>query len=611
MIKRSFVIPVLSMGDGKRYHIKSLLSDLEMVDGEVICIFNSDEVFDQLRSHPRITKFCYNKFNAGVSRSWNMGIHLAEGASVFIINEDVHIEPPAIEQMEKYLYDLPQAVMVSPQGSYLDFYHLRIIEYFKKGCFDQPVRTHDVSGFLFAIHMERFNAHQLMFDVRYSPCFMEEWDMGMQVIKAGLACYAVPVTDFDHEWGISGNSENSPIQYFGRTVFRNDTLLANRKKFKEKWRQGPTSMVAKKTINSDAASPNTLYLGLSKGENFGWGVCSRYLIQELSKKIPIHVLSENNGDHNNPNLDGKLFQALTGVDFTAMFEQARGQQNYAYTFFENELTSASVENAKRYDLVLGGSTWCRDRMLECGIENCDILIQGIDPELFFPLKRKKDRERFVIFSGGKFELRKGQDLVLRAVKILQEKYPDIWLLNSWFNMWPASTRLMSYSPHIHFEYKENESWQEIMMRTYVQNGLDPERIITCDLVPHESQRELFSQTDIGVFPNRCEGGTNLVMMEYMACAKPVVASNTSGHRDVLTPENSLQLNALSDFNVVDQDGKTIGRWQEPMLDELVAGLEYAYEHRSEIDKRGLTAGQDLKQLTWSHTAQRLLETIER
>jgi glycosyltransferase involved in cell wall biosynthesis len=170
---------------------------------------------------------------------------------------------------------------------------------------------------------------------------------------------------------------------------------------------------------------------------------------------------------------------------------------------------------------------------------------------------------------------------------------------------------MSYSPHIHFEYKENESWQEIMMRTYVQNGLDPERIITCDLVPHESQRELFSQTDIGVFPNRCEGGTNLVMMEYMACAKPVVASNTSGHRDVLTPENSLQLNALSDFNVVDQDGKTIGRWQEPMLDELVAGLEYAYEHRSEIDKRGLTAGQDLKQLTWSHTAQRLLETIER
>jgi hypothetical protein len=47
------------------------------------------------------------------------------------------------------------------------------------------------------------------------------------------------------------------------------------------------------------------------------------------------------------------------------------------------------------------------------------------------------------------------------------------------------------------------------------------------------------------------------------------------------------------------------------LDELVAGLEYVYEHRSEIEKQGLAAGQDLKQLTWSHTAQRLLETIER
>ncbi len=74
-----------------------------------------------------------------------------------------------------------------------------------------------------------------MFDVQYSPCFMEEWDMGLQVLQAELACYAVPVTDFEHDWGISQSKENNKINYFGREVYRNDILLANREKFLAKW----------------------------------------------------------------------------------------------------------------------------------------------------------------------------------------------------------------------------------------------------------------------------------------------------------------------------------------------------------------------------------------
>ena len=34
-------------------NITTLLNDLEEIHGEVICIFNSHEVFDKLRDHPR------------------------------------------------------------------------------------------------------------------------------------------------------------------------------------------------------------------------------------------------------------------------------------------------------------------------------------------------------------------------------------------------------------------------------------------------------------------------------------------------------------------------------------------------------------------------------
>jgi GT2 family glycosyltransferase len=235
MVQRSFVIPVIDMSPHSKFNIQTLLDDLSAVEGEVICIFNSPEVFKTLHAHTRIDKFCFNKMNAGVSRSWNQGINMAEGRSVFIMNADLHIRPEAIEHMEAYLHQLPSAVLVGPQGSYLDFEALRVIRYFQKGTFDQPVHTHDVSGFFFAIHLQRFLKHKLCFDVRYSPCFMEEWDMAVQVMKAGLRCYCVPVMEWDHEWGISGRQDDPEIHYFGRSMRRNDILMANREKFKDKW----------------------------------------------------------------------------------------------------------------------------------------------------------------------------------------------------------------------------------------------------------------------------------------------------------------------------------------------------------------------------------------
>lgn len=237
-IDRSFVIPVLDFSPHSPYNIGTLLDDLAKVDGEVICIFNSQAVFEALKDHPRIDKYAYHKLNAGVSRSWNIGINLAEGKAVFILNADLHIGAAAVAQLEQFLFSLPFAVIVGPQGSLLDFKNLAVRHYYEKGTFSEPVRTHDVSGFCFAIHRERFLAHGLSFDVRYSPCFMEEWDMGVQVIQAELACYAVPVTDFDHHWGVSGAAGEAPIHYFGRRVIRNDVLRANREKFLAKWFKG-------------------------------------------------------------------------------------------------------------------------------------------------------------------------------------------------------------------------------------------------------------------------------------------------------------------------------------------------------------------------------------
>ncbi|MFA4924888.1 MAG: glycosyltransferase family 4 protein, partial [Ignavibacteriaceae bacterium] len=372
-----------------------------------------------------------------------------------------------------------------------------------------------------------------------------------------------------------------------------------------------------------------LYVGLGKGNNFGWGVCSNYLKKELSKKITLINIDKDENLRNEATVDGSVLHALIDIEMNSSF-QIRGKKNFGYTFFENELTQESHRNLKNYDMVLVGSTWNKNKLEQAGIKNAEVLIQGIDPEIFYPAEKDYPSDYFKIFSGGKFELRKGQDLVLKAVKILQQKYRDIVLVNAWYNYLPSTMTSMNKSNHINFElvgekweeYMFNinrmksfeligEKWKEYMLNLYKMNSIDAGRILTFPLVANQKSRELYLNTDLGLFPNRAEGGTNLVLMEYMACGKPVIASFSTGHKDILTDENSLPLKNMKEFKLFNERKELIADWEEADMDEIISKIEYAYFNRDEINKIGLKAASDLKQFTWEATSDNLLKILNR
>lgn len=349
-----------------------------------------------------------------------------------------------------------------------------------------------------------------------------------------------------------------------------------------------------------------IYLGLARGENFGWGVCSKYLRQELTKLTEISNIEEVIGSDFS---DGAVFQALMNIDFEALFD-VKGKVNLGYTFFEQELNARSVENSRKFDLVLGGSKWNMEKLKEKGIENSGYLVQGIDPEIFYPDDTyTQNQDVFVIFSGGKFELRKGQDMVLRAFKILHEKYPDMVLINAWYNFWPVTMQSMSSSKYIRFSMRDGVSWDEFISELLVMNGIDTGRVITLPVVPNEKMREIYLKSNIGLFPNRCEGGTNLVMMEYMACGRPVVASFSTGQKDVLGEEHSFMLRQMKEYRVFNDQGELWAQWQEPSLDEVIAAIEYAYFHRDEAEIKGRRAAGYMRQFTWRNMAEKLMSII--
>jgi glycosyltransferase involved in cell wall biosynthesis len=350
-----------------------------------------------------------------------------------------------------------------------------------------------------------------------------------------------------------------------------------------------------------------LHLDLSKDGPYGWGVCSRHLRRLLPQRV--HTLDLPRTDEPK-RIHGTILHTISNHRFDTECPY-EGDFDVGYTFFENVLRPECFNRARRFDLLLAGSTWCRDRLTEFGIRDSEILLQGIDTGLFRKLPPRKDDGKFVIFSGGKFEIRKGQDLVLEAFKRLQERYKDMHLVTCWANAWPEIADTMLQSPYIRYvPYDKERSWVGNMHVVYAQNRIRHNRVTTYPMLSNEAMPGIYAQTDIGLFPNRCEGGTNLVMMEYMACGRPVIASNLTGHKDVLTEKNSLRLGYYQPFILADSNGMKISDWEEPIVDEIVDAVEYAYHHRDEMLNIGKRAALDMRyKFTWEASADRLVDIV--
>lgn len=232
---RSFIIPVLDMSPASEYNILTLLNDLKDIEGDVIVIFNGPEIGQQLKVHPRITRYAIMKQNIGVARAWNLGLEMAVTTTAFILNADLHVERSAIDTLEQALHSLPDAGCVGPQGSFFEFPLARDYTYFDKGTFSRPQQVDAVSGFFFAIKLQHFNEKILRFENAFTPCYFEEWDLGFQIKQAGLKNYVIPITGYDHHWSGTIRALRE-IGYYEKSETAGEILLRNRRIFMNKWR---------------------------------------------------------------------------------------------------------------------------------------------------------------------------------------------------------------------------------------------------------------------------------------------------------------------------------------------------------------------------------------
>jgi glycosyltransferase involved in cell wall biosynthesis len=311
-------------------------------------------------------------------------------------------------------------------------------------------------------------------------------------------------------------------------------------------------------------------------------------------------------------IDAPLLMGL-GKDLHSVASAAgtflTGQPTIGVTFIEHStLSEAGRQRADQLALIIAGSSWNESVLRANGIVATTTVLQGVDTSLFHPAPSTgRFRDRFVIFSGGKLEYRKGQDLVVKAFRIFQQRHDEALLLTAWNTPWQWHDPFMAAGTDTVPVTQGADGWVDTAAWA-IANGVPPHALIALGKVPNIAMPHVVREANVALFPNRCEGGTNLVAMECMACGIPTILSGNTGHLDLL--ERDVVAYRLDRQGTASCEGYETQDWGESDVEEILEKLEAVWRDRQQAAAIGQSGAAFIAPLTWDRQASPLLRAIE-
>jgi glycosyltransferase involved in cell wall biosynthesis len=364
-----------------------------------------------------------------------------------------------------------------------------------------------------------------------------------------------------------------------------------------------------------------IYISVPLDDGFGAGVMGSNLVPALAALTDIRLLFRVPPGHPlakyvardwNPErpyaVDEPMLHLATGgasfLPFNREVWSWKRNVGYAFIEFPRQAVSFLPDARRYYDHIVAGSSWCEHELRAMGLTEVSHAIQGINFDLFHPEPsvKPKDDGKFYIFSGGKAEYRKGTDIVIAAFKTLSQKYKDMHLIAAWGNHWIETMNSLSFSKHIKWVSSVGTTWKQRIQANLTFNGIMNDRYTLVDFMPNFEMAKLYRSCHLGVFPNRCEAGTNMVLTEAMACGLPVVATDTTGHSDIVNSRTAY----CGIDGVYDENG-----FYEPTIDSVVAEIEKVYSRGESSHSVGWVGAQFVRQLTWEKCARDILDQCVR
>lgn len=273
----------------------------------------------------------------------------------------------------------------------------------------------------------------------------------------------------------------------------------------------------------------------------------------------------------------------------------------------NPLPDSEYRALGEFRAIITGSSWNQRILTEHGI-SCRCVLQGVDTDLFRYLPKRRMRDRFVVYSGGQLVYRKGQDILLKAFSIFAATHPEAVLITTWRAPWEGREITSSINgARICEPFVASEDMHRAIVTWAQANGIAEDQFIALGPVSNRLMPEVFREVDIAVFPNRCEGGTNLVAMEALSCGVRCAISNNTGHKDIIQPHINCiplmrQKPITGGLNTRMQD------WGESDIEEILQVLQRAYDGTLPLNTADIRGSMRLH--TWERAIGQLLTEVE-
>jgi glycosyltransferase involved in cell wall biosynthesis len=278
-----------------------------------------------------------------------------------------------------------------------------------------------------------------------------------------------------------------------------------------------------------------------------------------------------------------------------------------------------VARLNECEAVIAGSSWNAAVLRAAGVHNVATILQGIAADLWCqtapdPGFAERLAGHYLVFSGGKLEFRKGQDIVVAAFRRFHRQHPDAVLVTAWQNPWPQTMLGLGLAGYVHGlpQVVKGPAGDALDLHAWAAaQGIESGAFVDLGLLAGHELPRFVKACDMAVFANRAEGGTNLVAMECIAAGLPTVLSGNTGHLDLVDSATM-----LSNQGRVPEGcpfyRETTG-WGETSVDDLVAAMEqgYARRHaapgsRAAIEARGREFAE---RFSWAENARRLLSLL--
>jgi glycosyltransferase involved in cell wall biosynthesis len=217
---------------------------------------------------------------------------------------------------------------------------------------------------------------------------------------------------------------------------------------------------------------------------------------------------------------------------------------------------------------------------------------GVDATVFRPCTLPNKRSTTVFLNCGKWEIRKGHDIIVECFNRAFTYHDDV-------ELW-----MLCDNPFIG---EQNNEWKSLYKNSQLGEKI---RIIP----RQQTQKDVYNimrLSDCGIFPSRAEGW-NLELLEMMSCGKHVITTNYSAHTEFCNNQNTMLIdidNLETAFDGVFFDGKC-GFWAElsdNQKEETISHMRLVHKKKQNGELNINVDGiQTAEKFSWQNSAKGIL-----